>query len=329
MKFVSCCNAQLFGPLLTDYPHCRIVFATAGVAIAVASISIGSAQTPTLSVKNHLGFDLYWQPDGLQESILNYGRRIGLDEEFHLAVGEGNLKVEQGKAHAAFFNVGYMGGYVGGDFSFWGNNDVLTTQEVTVTGRFTRDDWSLEIIPGFRRIYLYGSDPLTDNESGQRGRRDIDDFSMASRIVFFSGDQWSHRIHGLYHHYSDDLKNLNVERLLASIERLRQSGQTLTDTQRRRIGAVMAVFQRFSDPLSMVTMFERWRAAYRLGYTFSRWQVGADLSVSESAVTEEVNDYIAMDADYEAGSWLLRLGYSVEIGNASDWMITSGFQYDY
>lgn len=274
--------------------------------------------------------DLYWQSDGLQETILNYGKQVGPDEEFHLAGGGGNLKVEQGEVSTAYFNVGYFDKYAGGDFSFWGNNDVLTTQEVMLTGRYARDDWSLEIIPGYRRINLYGSDPLTDTEPEQRTRREIDDFSMASRMVYFSGDRYSHRLQGLYHHYSDDLTSLNVERLLASFEaRLRQSGQPLTETQRRRIGAVMAVLQRFADPLSVVSTFERWRVAYRIGYTISRWQLGAELSASESAVTEAVSDYFAMDVDYETGSWLLRLGYSVDVGSTSDWVVTSGFQYNY
>lgn len=316
--------------MLANHTQRHIAFTGACIIIAVESISNGFAQTPALSSENLLGLDLYWQSDGLQETILNYGRQIGPDEEFHLAGGGGNLKIEQGEISTAYFNVGYFDEYIGGDFTFWGNHDVLTTQEVMLTGRYARDDWNLEISPGYRRINLYGSDPLTDTESGQRTRREIDDFSMASRVVYFSGDRWSHRLQGLYHHYSEDLTSVDVERLLTSFEeRLRQSGQPLTEIQRRRIGAVMAVVQRFADPLSVVSTFERWRVAYRIGYTVSRWQVGVDLSASESAVTEDVSDYIAMDVDYETGSWLLRISYSVEVSNTRDWVVTNGFQYRY
>lgn len=186
---------------------------------------------------------------------------------------------------------------LGAAAEFWGNDDALTSEQLTFSISHWREPWDIRFEPKYKRLSLYGRDVTPDQRFETRPRMNINSYAASLSIAYMNFQNWSHRIHASYHYYSEDISRLNINKA--------------TDILRTLRFLSFAVF-------SLTTGIEKSNMGYELGLNWRNLIFFMDLNSSTSAVTRQSQKAASLEMSYAKNDWTLGINYSATISGAND-----------
>ena len=299
-------------------------------------------------------------PDSSFDLRLNLDLPFSGGEHFTIGGGYSTVPLEDDSIALRSASLGLHGNVfssmiIGGGLEYWGNEDALTTHQLTIDLDVAIAAWQLRVHPRYRRISIYSDDLSPSSKATTRSRLDTNNMGLNIDISYYGFEDWSHRLHGNYQNYSEDmtifdtekydqayeqmiqdLKDLGLEdrqidcllncaweTIVVAADRANLSAQSLENIRQLRQGVYRAanVLDKFSRGLSLSTRFEDYSAGYELGFYWGNWDMSLDLTHSRNAVTKTALNYFSGVLGYGQNNYYAGLGYSVLMDDISNWSL--------
>lgn len=336
-------------------------------AILASTFSVGAAEFADEDIGNFfkkepitVSIDGTYYRDSSYDSHLNINIPLSGGEQFFLGAGYSKISLEENSLSTQSALLGLKGNITpsflfGGELAFWGNENSITTRQVTFNLDYASSPWQLNLRPSYRRISVYSEDFSPSNRTVTRARIDNDNYGMNANLSYSGPGNWNHRFHASYQYYTEDMTDFDIAKYNQAydtiIEDLKDRGlkeeqidcllycdwstivvaaqlanlpaKWIEDVRQLRQGVSRAtsVLDRFSNGLYLSSSFEDYSAGYEIGYYWQQWSINIDTTHSRNAVTKSDSNAVSANLAYYQNNYLTGVVYNTLIEAPSNWLV--------
>jgi len=338
----------------------RTVILSCLVSSVIASVEDESAYTLFDKTPITLSIDGAYYEDNSYDSHLNLNIPLSGGEQFFFRTGYSRVSLEDNSLSTQSASLGLKGKITpsfqfGGELAFWGNENSITTQQLTFDMDYTSSPWQVSLRPSYRRISVYSEDFSPSKRTVTRARIDNDNIGINANLSYSGPGNWNHRFHSSYQYYTEDMTDFDVAKYNQAydkiIEDLKDRGlkdeqidcllycdwativvaaqlanlpaKWLEDVRQLRQGVSRAtsVLDKFSNGLYLSSSFEDYSAGYEIGYYWQQWSINTDITHSRNAVTKDYANAVSVNFAYYQDHYLTGVVYNTLVEAPSNWLV--------